>query len=203
MASFPMAAIPTLQLGRRWGRVSERRAAGLPPSLNREPFKCLVKQRATEPCRCEVPYRHGRLKSATSPEYAEAREETMRAISVWFRSSALGKLIKSFGVVGTAAVTTLALIALSVLPATATDLTGTWQGTVPTPHGSLKRSHGKGDLLVNALHGLTRWATPHRLLPRGPFPSPPRRRLEEFQSPVESPAGPCGAGPSRALQARR
>jgi hypothetical protein len=51
----------------------------------------------------------------------------MRAISVWFRS-ALGNFIKNFGIVGTA-VTMLALIALSVLPATATDLTGTWQGT--------------------------------------------------------------------------
>jgi hypothetical protein len=52
----------------------------------------------------------------------------MRAISVRFRA-APGKLVKSFGVFGTT-VTTLALIAISVLPATATDLTGTWQGTV-------------------------------------------------------------------------
>ena len=52
----------------------------------------------------------------------------MRAISAW-NMSAPGKTIKRSGVVG-AAVATLALVVLSAPPASATDLPGTWQGTV-------------------------------------------------------------------------
>jgi hypothetical protein len=57
-----------------------------------------------------------------------AREKTMRAISAW-SISALGKTIKRFRVGGTA-VATLALVVLLAPPASATDLTGTWEGTV-------------------------------------------------------------------------
>lgn len=52
----------------------------------------------------------------------------MRAISAW-SMSAPGKTIKKSGVVGTA-VATLALVVLSASPMSATDLTGSWQGTV-------------------------------------------------------------------------
>ena len=52
----------------------------------------------------------------------------MRAISAW-RISAPGKIIKSLRVGGTA-VATLGLVVLLAPPASATDLTGTWQGTV-------------------------------------------------------------------------
>ena len=52
----------------------------------------------------------------------------MRAISAW-SISALGETIKRFRA-GGIAVATLALAVLSAPPASATDLTGTWQGTV-------------------------------------------------------------------------
>ena len=52
----------------------------------------------------------------------------MRAISAW-SISAPGETLKRLRI-GGIAVATLALVVLSAPPASATDLTGTWEGTV-------------------------------------------------------------------------